>query len=317
MIQILTKYIPVLLLLGLFASCRNGIRDLNKTNSEDLREVRLYIDWSDIQKKPTGMTALFYPNDGNHPFKIVSNVVDSLVVHLPYGEYSVLIFNQTPEEFSYVSFYDLDSFLGAEVYIPETPSRAYNSKVRMMPHSVGTKSTKLDVEESGTRTLIESQRFTVKPLNRIYELEAIIYVNGIQNVKGVTGRLTGLSSGWLLNQEKLAQETVNQIIDDWEIIPADNDGIGAIRTTFGTFGIPVLDDVVLDLDFKLINGQIKSFSFSAKDYITIFQEDNVLELLIKIGTNLPNNVPPLEIWPSEGSFFVPSWGDEINHDIKL
>ena len=76
-------------------------------------DVLLLTDWSKLDEQPTGMTAIFYPEDGSSPISVVSNDVERNVVRLRRGQYKVLVFNQSVYEFGSMSFSGMDSFESA------------------------------------------------------------------------------------------------------------------------------------------------------------------------------------------------------------
>lgn len=317
-INILALLTPLLTLFD----CSGGMRTLDRSSIEDEREITLYFDWHQLSERPTGMTVLFYPEDGGEPYKFVSNVVDSITVKLPHQNYEMLVFNQTVEEYRSLAFRNLTDFALAEMYIPDDGTRAFNSKTRLQPNSSATKSTTIP---KTTRALIERAKFYIEPENRIYDMDVTVYVRGIQFMRSVEGSMDGLASGFKLNREALVDEQMTQILEGWDIQQPNSEGVGNIHINFGTLGIPYLTDsesgnaanVNLDLTFTLTNGEQVHFSFNVTKYIQVHEGGTGIYIDLYLGTNEEDNIPPLELSPSEGAFKVESWGEEKNHEIKL
>lgn len=96
-------------LAGMLSSCqREPLEVVDPNNSFDLV---IRPRWIELDERPTGFTAIIYPTDGSTPKTIISNNVDSVKVTLPAGGYRVLIFNQTEEEFSSLTFRHMESYL--------------------------------------------------------------------------------------------------------------------------------------------------------------------------------------------------------------
>ncbi len=104
-------------LAGFFSSCkREPLEIVDPSNSFDLI---IRPRWIELDDRPTGFTAIIYPTDGSTPQTIISNNVDSIKVSLPAGGYRVLVFNQTQDEFSSLTFRHMDSYYDSQVMLAE------------------------------------------------------------------------------------------------------------------------------------------------------------------------------------------------------
>lgn len=109
----------LLSLTSLFTSCvREPIDIDSNSNSFDLV---IRPRWIELEKRPTGFTAIIYPTNGGEAKTYVSNNVDSMVVKLPAGGYRVLIYNQTEAEYSSISFRHMDSYYDSQISLTENP----------------------------------------------------------------------------------------------------------------------------------------------------------------------------------------------------
>lgn len=69
--------------------------------------------------KPTGVTLYFFRN-GEYYNQQTTAYVDSCAVHLEPGKYRIFMISQSPDEFSYMKFHDMDNFDLASVSVTES-----------------------------------------------------------------------------------------------------------------------------------------------------------------------------------------------------
>lgn len=79
----------------------------------DYAEILLVTDWSLLDEVPTGMTALFFPEDGSSNIQIISNNTRENTIRLRKGKYRALIFNQSMYEFGSMTFSGIEDFFTA------------------------------------------------------------------------------------------------------------------------------------------------------------------------------------------------------------
>lgn len=106
--SLLLKAILLLLILDA-SSCRR--RPLEEEwESGDYAEILLVTDWKLLKEVPTGISAIFYPDDGTTPIRVMSNNIKQNVVRLRRGSYHVIIFNQSEYEFGSMTFSGMDNY---------------------------------------------------------------------------------------------------------------------------------------------------------------------------------------------------------------
>ena len=111
----------------LFSACRH--KDLCYTHPHKAR-VRVNIDWSQFRvEKPTGMSVLFYSNEGGgNQQTVLSNNTAFVETDLAVGKYRAMVYNQSPSEFGSVSFSGMENLQTAAVYANTQSSRWYNAR---------------------------------------------------------------------------------------------------------------------------------------------------------------------------------------------
>lgn len=354
-----TKFFPnwikaaaLVLMFGLMVSgimsCQ--LREINAP--DDQAHITLEVDWSLMDKEPTGMTVMFYPTDGTNPYKLITNEVHYVHQDLPEKDYDILIFNQSVEEFTTLNFSGLEKFDSAEVFIPETKdlinrvdrlyneeTRGYNSTAKVKPRSFASETTKST--QRSTRGYNSTAK--VKPRPRVGQLKATVHVRGLENTLRVNGALTGLAGGGKLASSKLNNTKLIQELDNWNIaLTRSSDG--TITTEFGTFGIsPAVDYStkatttsnamanveeseeddyrnILYLNFLLKDYTYVSYRFDVTNKIKDYSTEAEVELVLDLGTeaeeyiDLPNTGFPYKNTPVS----VSPWSDKIvDHNVIL
>ena len=74
--------------------------------------------------KPSGVTLYFFRN-GEYYNSQTTAQVDSCAVHLEPGKYRIFMISQSPDEFAYMEFHDMENFDLASVSVMETKSKWY------------------------------------------------------------------------------------------------------------------------------------------------------------------------------------------------
>ena len=306
-----------LAILPIFTAC--DFREVaDKLPEEELEQYIIYVDWSDLDEKPTGMTLLFYPSNGGLPIMRLSNNVDRYECMLPPDNYRILVFNQSENEFSYLKFLGLKDFNTAEAYFieDENPSdridrlyglpdtRAKVSTSAMKPRGLGSAAQIPGSVRAKVNSVSLKGRSNISPTHISVQVRGLVSAaRSGAKVVAVNGALTGLATGYFMGTNKLAQESYTQELDDWTIDYADSeDGIGTVSTTIGAFGISPLvkgsaedtgdDDTqnVLYLNFRLLDGTYVSYRFivSARVVETIDKEGDItVTVLLEINLGVP------------------------------
>ena len=207
--------------------------------------IDFHVDWSRLDKNPTGLTLYCYPTDDSDAdnkqkaYCYHTNTVEHIEVVLPDNDYSVICFNQSEAEFSKLNF-DFSTFEGASVTIktPEEYHGAYGSTLVVQPEDFAA-ATMASVKKGQTRGYNATNSLMPQPPIKPMQVE--VYVIGLTNSVQVTGKLTNLSRGVKLHGFEPKEETYDQILEpsDWTIEePKSEELPGKLSTTFGTFGLP-------------------------------------------------------------------------------
>lgn len=321
-------------------------------DADDQAHISIDVDWSLMDEDPTGMTVIFYPEDGSKPYQYVTNDVHHIEQNLPEKEYEILIFNQSVDEFSTLNFRGLDKLETAEVYIPETKDldsrldrlyrgngRGYSTTAQTKPRSFGGGKTNTTTK---TATRGYQTNSVVKPDPRIGQLTATIHVKGLDNAVYVNGALTSLAGGTFFGKEQLNEECLTQEMEHWSLERTEN-SIGVITTTIGTFGLSqninykaitkTLDNTrytetseeddyrnILYLNFLLKDNTYVSYRFDVTNYIQDFSLEAEVKLVLDLGTDLEEylELPETGLPYKSTPVSVSPWNDEpIEHKITL
>ena len=274
------------LLLLLFSSCEHKELCFNHLHRA---RIKFEIDWSRFGDRPTGMTLLFYPQDGASPIRYITHDVDGLFVDLQAGTYDVLVFNQTVDEFGSVKFQGMDRFMTAEVYASELVSKWYSSKaenerviqdpellgVGIQTDFVVTPEMVNEVEENPDVV----HTFSMTPENKIYTTVVKLRMTGVQNARSVRASLEGMASGRMLGLDQPKEETGTHLLEGWSLQMDSLDQTkGCFIYTFSSFGLP--QGHTGDKNDNLLN-----FSVLLKDNKT------VVDFAFKVGHLIKQTAP--------------------------
>ncbi len=234
-------------------------------------DVDIYVDWSNLDEAPTGMTALFYPENGDSPIVHRTNSVNKTTVSLREGVYNVIIFN---EDMNYLSgsmgFRGMDKYETAEIHAIESVlasswgSKGWYSKadgeivaVYPEPFAVATIE-KFTVTEDmvetqmkarsrskgsdgDTKSATKATEITITPKNIIARGDIIVHVDSIQNMKSVRGSIQGMAESYLPSINGTGSGEVTHLLEDktWIVEKyIDDPTQGIISCGFSSFGMP-------------------------------------------------------------------------------
>lgn len=227
-------------------------------------EVIVNIDWSDMSVAPTGLSIYCYPETGESPtIKIVNLTTEeqaamasSTSINLGVGVYKILVFNQTPSEFSTIEFSGMSSYESAEVYAASTTSRWYVSRAEeslvvdpaelaaATYHSVEIPQEAVDevlglrekdeYVDIGSYTTIDLTAAVVIKTTRV-----TVKLNGINNLSSVRATLCGMATGYNFSEQKSHSDYATHLLESWSITKyAEDVTKGEIVAYFTCFGIP-------------------------------------------------------------------------------
>lgn len=261
------------LLCAFTASCR---RDL-WVYTDDFCQVGLHTDWSQATETPGGMTWWFMSNDlsGRNRHSTTAEI-SYTALNLPRGQFTGVVFDYSPAEYSHVEFLGMtrpDSALvhasaSADQPLPDehlygnAAVPAYLQGIPMNPAGNGmhllaaepemvnadtllnaTVTTGLDEDlvpwderDKYEQTVIE-QNFYAEPRPLIWKLYVRIPIRGANYMYSVRGTVAGLSDGCWLTPLRQTSTPCLQLLDSWRI-QAPIDSVSFLSTSVNTFGLP-------------------------------------------------------------------------------
>ncbi len=274
-------------------------------------EVTLDVDWDALEKSPTGMTAIFYPQNGGKPVTHTTNDVFGTYVNLRSGIYNVILFNQSPPEFGTIGFRDMHTYETAEIHAVEVSSKGWYVKsddekvaVHPEPFAVATLEGFIVTEE-----MVESQmrarsqdvrvdtrsHISLVPKKIIVDGNVTVHVDGIHNLRSVRGSISGLAENFAPCSFATGSEYVTHLLEQWKVIPSEKDHTeGSIETCFTSFGMPGMllsrasddkywENAILEISILLVdNKTVKDFSFNIGKHIELSEEGGDIVLNVEL-----------------------------------
>lgn len=206
--------------------------------------------WSEFDKRPTGMTAFIYPVSGGQPKVVTTNNVDSISVQLFAGGYRVLLMNQSPSEFPYFEFRNIDSYYDCEVVAAECENTQGYSLIpgcRMSEYpgilavdccneiSV----TQTEIDEAGSTGMRVHKLITMKPHIVVSTLYITVPVYGIYNAWSATGCIDGMSRSAFLTYFDTGSGLAAHSIEPWTPHYVSlSSQYGSLTASITTLGLP-------------------------------------------------------------------------------
>lgn len=275
---------------------------MSEEEFEDLDKATLDfdIDWSELDEEPQGVTLYLFPVDENPIdttiYHFSYNVVNHVTVHVPDQDYAVICFNRSETEFADLKF-DFSSFDSAKVQAKSAEemsqatvryglngTRAYSASATLNPR-IFASSSKSSIKKF---TRAYSVSATLNPRPPIKSMSLTVHVFGLNSGVTLVGRLTNLSSGVTLSNQKPLTDRLDQTLDAdaWTVTLPTTDSVpGSLTVDFGTFGVPLsseyddlfqtrggaadLDSVrnMLIIDFTLPDGQKVHFEIDVTEQV--------------------------------------------------
>lgn len=270
------KSLTLLLLALLAISCeRRPLEEPWETGN--YADILLVTDWSELEEVPTGLTAVFYPDDGGRPISLVTNSIKQNVIRLPRGRYHMLVFNQSVYEFGSMSFSGMDQFGTACASLQQLTT---NSSVTAADYRwLATMLTQRDSLDMAMRTPepFNADRLvyevTEEMCKRQYyketgiaqnipiwdlpepeeyvdtifstpppvppTLHVKVNVKGINNAYQVRAYITNMARSDLFGPHVNTNAPAIHVMSDWKITPAPSDvKVGEITSSIRCFGVP-------------------------------------------------------------------------------
>ncbi len=299
--------------------------------------VDLDVDWSEFGELPTGMTAMFYNENGAEPIVHLTNSVHHSQVRLREGRYNVIVFNQSVTEFGSLGFRGMESYETAEVYVTEKESEWYKDEGGKMA-GAQPEPFALAVYEGFevTEEMVDAERDSIEytkgwsgtksslaivPRSIIVKGDIHILVEGIYNLRSVRATLSGVAEDVRMSTGVAGENGVTHLLEGWSMTQDEDDyNLGAIHNSFSTFGHKGMrlseavedsvgdssewEDVKLGVSVLLVdNKTIMDFAFDVADYITVDGTIGKIVLTIDIGKGEDGEYPIVlpDVKPADGN----------------
>lgn len=330
-----------LLLTALFLLSTSCTRDHLYYASSNTATVLVEPDWSQSGLKPNGVSVYaFNEKDGSlyKRFPPVS-AQNKCYIKLPEGEFTLVVMNDTPEEFggriNFVGEDNLMTFkaigvkdeersqkfqehLSAKaeagdycITEPDTLAVAVVRGVKVKPEQIDYYYDMPQSDINGEEAIIVPAR----PENIISQVNIAAHVKGLKYARGTTlSFLRGVAAGHSIGQEENTMERASQafILNSREFDPgSDSDGtIKASFLSFGLVGDGKLDSqYFLDINFVLVNGESFPMRFDVTDLIEVD-----VSLSLKLTLNMAMEIELPEVVGEDTGGFntdINEWEDEV------
>ncbi len=340
---------------ALFMACGCQMRELTY-DYHPFCDVRLNVDWSSLDETPSGMTAIFFNENGSEPAVFTTNDVNSAVVPLRTGVYNVILFNQSPEEFGSLGFRGLAGYGTTEIHVIEDTEEGWYSKavshtVAYQPEPLavakleGFEVTEEMVDESrlpGTKagedtdTGSQEAKIDMAPADVITKGSISVRVENIYNFRSARAWISGMAESYVPSRHATGKGKVTHLLEEWSSIKDDADKTkGVLVSGFTTLGLPempldeidaekIWEDATLHLEVLLVdNRTIESYDFNIAEKIRISDETGKIVLEIDITGKDDGSPIILKDVKPEGSpdsgfdVDVDDWGDEVDVNVSV
>lgn len=172
-------------------------------DNEEQGDIQYVFQWDQLlpgYPAPTQLRYCFYPIDGGSTIQMDYNNTARLNFTLPPARYRLLVFNCDADN---IAFRNMQSFETAEAYIPITKA-ANETQTGTIP-LYGIAVDELEIKGGDN----ESITFTPRPLVRNLSID--IKVDGIENVAGCKGAISGMPASISLSKQVVADNTQTDI----------------------------------------------------------------------------------------------------------
>lgn len=151
--------VSAIVLISTLISCERRPLDLALENGA---AVTVVAHWDSTGMRPSGMTVMFFPQNGGVPYVKLSNS-DTTRVFLPEGKYNMLVFNETVTDFESVRFTENGSYENIYAYTVQGSGSFYDN-IREIPEKLASFSAEdIVITEEMARHTIYYPRGTEPP----------------------------------------------------------------------------------------------------------------------------------------------------------
>ena len=285
-------------------SCRKDIYYDDNT----YESVNVHVSWPDTITPPEGMRAIFYPADGSDA-RVFNISPNGGSVRVPSGDYDVFLFNNDTE---YIRLQNTGSLSTIEAYtsllLKAGKTKGFpEQNIVNMPdlfYACLLENVRISSETSSSGATIEAE-----PEVRVFNIEVLVKIIGIENVSAAIGYLSGVAGSYFPGKDSIP-ETSSAIAFDFG--KKDSEHISAAVRTFGVSGTQPQENI-FRLYLTLINGENMTCDFNITDQMKVDLKANVVVI------SIPDPIVVDNVSENTGSGFgaiVDDW-DEVGVDIPM
>lgn len=322
----------------------------------DTAEVNIITDWSHsgLTAHPNGHTVIFFPQDGSAPTTKLSHS-DSITVNLPLGMYDVIVFNETFEDFDYITFINRTSFhdiaaicgssdivrSGYEVFDePDLLASATIPGFEVTEHMVSqTRAITRTRTKTKTKTKTKSDvtddelyfspglTWTVQPTPLVYEVNVKVSVTGLDKVNSSGSFITGFSYGvYLWDGTPLSTSVTHKLTYTERTFNPGSTTDGELVGHFYSFGLhdsysTIHSGYMMDFRAVLPDGSTYSVIRSLNDQVRESEQEYTVNFEIDVGfgggADPPIEIPDVEPPPDESGGWQVSVGEWAEEVIQI
>ena len=321
-------------------SCR---RDHLYYASSGTATVLVEPDWSLSGVHPNGVTVFAYNNSDGLLYKRFPpvSVGEKCYVKLPQGDYTLLVMNDTPEEFAgkiaFTGSESLSTFraMGVkdeqrsiklsehlasraegepELYCIVEPDTLVVSVIRGL--HISQEMLDYYYDRPDENTSIESvTEVKTAPTSVVSTVNIKAHVKGLKYARGTTlSFLRGVAAGHCLGlEENTREQAAHAFVLNNRVFDEGSDSDGTIKAQFLSFGLQgdgkTDSRYYLDINFVLVNGENHPMTFDVTDLISV---DVSLSLHLSLNLDLEIELPEVGETEDGGGFNadVIEWDDE-------
>ncbi len=299
--------------------------------------VAFEVDWSEMSESPSGMTIMCYPTSGENAVVLQTNSTAKSSVSLSKGEYNIVIFNQSVNEFSKLCFAGLDSFETLEVYTGIAESKWAVSKgesdLVSSPEEfavatyLGLTITEQCIDKSQENYIATGNRLTVDTLTLtpqvvVKDCKINVKVKGYENLRSVRATLMGMASGYRVSSQRSTSTQVTNLLETWSGNYIDTtNNIGEVSATLLCFGLPDTETLTrvdstwsgeLDMQMLLVDNETIIYHTVALDTTLLSSDGDSYDLTISSGYSDDEDDPTVEL-----PYVEPEGSDEELFDTTI
>lgn len=262
--HISTASLCIVMLLATVQTLLTGCRRDLYVIAEHEKQIELITDWSKATQKPGGMTWWFMRNDNSgYNRHETTAAVTHTWLGIARGQYTGIVFDYSPAEYSHMSFVDMttpgsalmllnpaadqprtevnivgpDAVPESMTDIPYMTTDGSTFMVSAAPEKINIATLEnVDVltgsdedyilyeDRNKSNDDIIKQTIYANPEPIVWKVRAIIHVKGIDRLYTVRGSVAGLADGYWLASKRSTSSRCLQLMDNWQINVVDTEG---------------------------------------------------------------------------------------------